>query len=66
VIRVLPPGEKTPRQIAADLVRAWADRRLITFGKYGHAFAQRERLVVTAADRQLLEACADDIEWGRR
>jgi hypothetical protein len=66
VIRVLPPGEKTPRQIAAELVRAWADRRLVTFDRGGNPFAQRERLVVTPADRRLLEDCADDIEWGRR
>jgi hypothetical protein len=66
VIRVLPPGEKTPRQIAPELVRAWADRRLVISDLDGHRYAQRERLVVTAADRQLLEACADDIERGRR
>ena len=66
MIRVLPPGEKTPRQIAAELVRAWADRRLVIFDKSGHAYAQRERLVVTPADRRLFEACADDLERGRR
>jgi len=66
VIRVLTAGEeKTVRQIAAELVRAWADRRLIIF-KHGRPYAQRERLVVTPEDRRLLEACADDIEWGRR
>lgn len=56
--------EKTIRQACADLVRQWADRRLIASTKDGLRGA-RERTILSQRDRELLEDCADDIEMGR-
>ena len=58
--------QQTVRKMAAELVRAWADRRMVTFDKHGQVYAQQERLVVTREQRELFEACADDLEWCRR
>ena len=51
------------RQHAAQMIRDWAERRLLSTGSGGPT-GQRDRIYLTKSERELFEDCADDIERG--
>lgn len=54
--------EQDFRKVAADLVRQWADKRLVV----STASGGKDRVKIGASTREMFENCADDIERGIR
>ena len=57
---------KTVRMLAAELVREWADRRMVSVDTMDVKHGAKERFALAPGERTLFEECADDIERGRK
>jgi hypothetical protein len=56
------PTETAVRQVAAEMVRQWAEKRLRATALSG----SNDRIIITRETRELFEQCAEDIEHGIR